>query len=35
MNFDQTEEHMIIQDMCRDFAREVIAPRSDERDKGG
>jgi len=35
MNFDLTEEHRMIQDMCRDFAREVIAPRSEEMERTG
>ncbi len=35
MNFDLTEEHQMIRDMCRDFAREVIAPRAEEMDKTG
>jgi alkylation response protein AidB-like acyl-CoA dehydrogenase len=35
MDFDLTEEHQMIRDMCRDFAREVIAPRSEEMEKTG
>ena len=35
MNFDLTEEHLMIQGMCRDFAREVIAPRSEEMERTG
>ena len=35
MNFDLTEEHRMIQDMCRDFAREMIAPRSEEMERTG
>ena len=35
MNFDLTEDHRMIQDMCRDFAREVIAPRSEEMERTG
>ena len=35
MNFDLTEDQRMIQDMCRDFAREVIAPRSEEMERTG
>ncbi len=35
MNFDLTEDHRMIQEMCRDFAREVIAPRSEEMERTG
>ena len=35
MDFDLTEEHQMIRDMCRDFALEVIAPRAEEMEKTG
>ena len=35
MNFDLTEEHRMIRDMTRDFASEVIAPRSEEMERTG
>ncbi|MBL7202978.1 MAG: acyl-CoA dehydrogenase family protein [Desulfobacteraceae bacterium] len=35
MNFDLTEEHQMIHDMCRDFSQEVIAPRAEEIERTG
>jgi alkylation response protein AidB-like acyl-CoA dehydrogenase len=35
MDFDLTEEHTMIRDMCRDFTREVIAPRAEEIERTG
>jgi len=35
MNFDLTEEHKMIHDMCRDFSQEVIAPRAEEIERTG
>ena len=35
MDFDLSEEHRMIRDMARDFAREVIAPRSEQMEKTG
>ena len=35
MIFDLTEEHRMIRDMSRDFASKVIAPRSEEMERGG
>ncbi len=35
MNFDLTDEHRMIRDMARDFAREVVAPRAEEMEKTG
>lgn len=35
MNFDLTEEHRMIRDMCRDFSQEVIAPRAEEIERTG
>jgi alkylation response protein AidB-like acyl-CoA dehydrogenase len=35
MNFDLTEEHKMIRDMCRGFSREVIAPRAEEIERTG
>ncbi len=35
MDFDLTEEHKMIRDMCRDFSREVIAPRAEEIERTG
>jgi len=35
MDFDLKEEHKMIRDMARDFAREVIRPRSEEIEKTG
>jgi len=33
MNFDLTEEQKAIQSLCRDFAREEVAPRAEEMDR--
>ena len=35
LDFDPTEEHKMIRDMCRDFSREVIAPRAEEIERTG
>jgi len=35
MDFDLTEEHRMIRDMCRDFTTEVIAPRAEEMERTG
>ena len=35
MDFDLTEEHEMIRDMCRDFTTEVIAPRAEELERKG
>ncbi|MBC8178120.1 MAG: acyl-CoA dehydrogenase family protein [Deltaproteobacteria bacterium] len=35
MDFDLTEEHTMIRDMCRDFTTEVIAPRAEELERTG
>ncbi|MBW1786863.1 MAG: acyl-CoA dehydrogenase family protein [Deltaproteobacteria bacterium] len=35
MNFDISEEHKMIRDMCRDFSREVIGPRAEEMERTG
>ncbi|MBW1870243.1 MAG: acyl-CoA dehydrogenase family protein [Deltaproteobacteria bacterium] len=35
MDFDLTEEHAMIRDMCRDFTTEVIAPRAEELERTG
>jgi alkylation response protein AidB-like acyl-CoA dehydrogenase len=35
MNFDLTEEHKMIRDMCRSFSYEVIAPRAEEVERTG
>ena len=35
MNFDLTEEHKMIRDMCRGFSQEVIAPRAEEIERTG
>lgn len=35
MDFDLKEEHGMIRDMCRDFSREVIAPRAEEIERSG
>ena len=35
MNFDISEEHTMIRDMCRDFSREVVAPRAEEMERTG
>lgn len=35
MNFDLTEEHKMIRDMCRGFSHEVIAPRAEEIERTG
>lgn len=35
MNFDLTDEHRMIRDMARDFAREVVAPRAEELERTG
>ncbi len=35
MNFDLTDEQKTIRDMCRKFAREVIAPRAEELERTG
>ena len=35
MNFDLTEEHKMIRDMCRGFSHEVIAPRAEEVERTG
>lgn len=35
MDFDLTEEHKMIRDMCRGFTREVIAPRAGEIERTG
>jgi len=35
MDFDLTEEHEMIRDMCRDFTTEVIAPRAEELERTG
>ena len=35
MDFDLTEEHKMIRDMCRDFTTEVIAPRAEEIERTG
>ena len=35
MDFDLTEEHVMIRDMTRDFASEVIGPRSEEMERSG
>ncbi len=35
MNFDLTDEHKMIRDMARDFAREVVAPLAGELDRTG
>jgi len=35
MDFDLTEEHTMIRDMCRDFTTEVIAPRAEEIERTG
>jgi alkylation response protein AidB-like acyl-CoA dehydrogenase len=35
VDFDLSEEHKMIRDMCRDFAREVIAPRAEEIERTG
>ena len=33
MNFDLSDEQRAIQDLCRDFAREVVAPAGEENDR--
>ena len=35
MNFDLTEEHKMIRDMCRGFSQEVIAPRAEGIERTG
>jgi short-chain 2-methylacyl-CoA dehydrogenase len=35
MDFDLTDEHKMIRDMARDFADEVIAPRSEDMERNG
>ena len=35
MDFDLTEEHKMIRDMCRGFSHEVIAPRAEEVERTG
>ena len=35
MNFDLTDEHRMIRDTARDFAREVVAPAAEEADRTG
>ena len=35
MNFDLTEEHKMIRDMCREFTQDVIAPRAEEIERTG
>ena len=35
MDFDLTEEHKMIRDMCRDFTTEVISPRAEELERTG
>jgi len=35
MDFDLSEEHKMIRDMCRDFAAEVVAPRAEEIERTG
>lgn len=35
MNFDLTDEHKMIRDTARDFAREVVAPRAEEMERTG
>ena len=35
MDFDLTEEHKMIRDMCRDFTQEVISPRAEEIERTG
>jgi len=35
MDFDLTEEHEMIRDMCRNFTTEVIAPRAEELERTG
>jgi alkylation response protein AidB-like acyl-CoA dehydrogenase len=35
LDFDLTEEHKMIRDMCREFTREVIVPRAEEVEKTG
>jgi len=35
LNFDLTEEHKMIRDMCRGFSHEVIAPRAEEIERTG
>lgn len=35
MDFDLTDEQKAIRDMCREFAREVIAPRAEELERTG
>ena len=35
MDFDLTEEHKMIRDMCRDFTQEVISPRAEELERTG
>src|SRR5437763_9127781 len=33
MNFDLSEEQRAVRDLCREFAREVVAPAADELDR--
>jgi len=35
LDFDLTEEHKMIRDMCRDFSQEVIDPRAEEVERTG
>jgi len=35
MDFDLTEEHKMIRDMCRDFTAEIIVPRAEEIERTG
>ena len=35
MDFDLSEEHSMIRDMCRDFTAEVIVPRAEEIERTG
>ncbi|MBW1781218.1 MAG: acyl-CoA dehydrogenase family protein [Deltaproteobacteria bacterium] len=35
MDFDLTEEHKMIRDMCREFTTEVIVPRAEEIERSG
>jgi alkylation response protein AidB-like acyl-CoA dehydrogenase len=35
LDFDLTEEHKMIRDMCREFTREVILPRAEEIERTG
>jgi alkylation response protein AidB-like acyl-CoA dehydrogenase len=35
LDFELTEEHKMIRDMCRSFSHEVIAPRAEEMDRTG